>query len=126
MDDYPLRPYGAAVLAVSEPIAPGELAVIFALLPSNSLGADLKPTAVWRDPPTAAAFDLHRIDVLTAGETLDETGHLTGSVRLVVRNRSSQVAIFRAEIELGPDLMRLERDLGNIVDDAWRRVRDRR
>jgi hypothetical protein len=86
----------ATVLAVSEPIAPGEVAVIFALVPSADASLDHRPIAVWRDPPTAAAFDLQRIDVLTIGETLDETGHLASSVRLVVRNRSAEPAQFRA------------------------------
>jgi hypothetical protein len=112
------------VLAVSEPIAPGEVAVIFALVPSADASLDLRPIAVWRDPPTAAAFDLQRIDVLTIGETLDEIGHLASSVRLVVRNRSAEAARFRAEIELVPDLQRMERQIGNLFDDTWRRGRD--
>jgi hypothetical protein len=113
------------VLAVSEPIAPGETAVIFALVPGDA-DADLRPTAVWRDPPTAVAFDLQRVDVLTVGETLDEIGHLATSVRLVVRNISAHPARFRAEIELLPDLARMEHALGNLVDEAWRRGRDPR
>jgi hypothetical protein len=112
------------MLAVSEPVAPGEVAIIFALLPDGGAGADLKPVGVWRDPPTAAAFDLRRIDVLTVGETLDEIGHLAGSVRLVVYNRSPQIARFRAQIDLEPDLSRMEHQLGNIVDAAWRAGRD--
>jgi hypothetical protein len=88
--------------------------------------ADLKPTAVWRDPPTAVTFELQRIDVLTGAETLDEIGHLATSVRLVVRNRSSQRARFRAEIELSPNLARMERELGNLVDQTWRKGRDAR
>ena len=112
------------MLAVSEPIAPGEIAVIFALVPSDAHLA-LNPTAIWRDPQTAAAFDLQRIDVLTAGETLDEIGLVATSVRLVVRNRSPEPARFRAEIELSPDLERMGRALGNVVEDAWRRGRDR-
>lgn len=111
------------MLAVSEPIAPGEVAVIFALVPVET-HADLKPTAVWRDPPTAAAFELQRIDVLTAGETLDEIGYVATSVRLVVRNCSAQAARFRAEIELLPDLASMARAIGNIVEEAWRRGRD--
>jgi hypothetical protein len=58
--------------------------------------------------------------------TLDEIGHAAASVRLVVRNRSSQRARFRAKIDLLPDLGRMERALGNIVEDAWRRGRDGR
>jgi hypothetical protein len=111
------------VLAVSEPIAPGEVAVIFALVAGDA-NADLRPTAIWRDPPTAAALELQRIDVLTAGETLDEVGHVATSVRLVVRNRSPQAARFRAEIECIPDLARMERAIGNLFDAAWRRGRD--
>jgi hypothetical protein len=98
---------------------------LFALVPVVT-DVDLLPTAVWRDPPTAAAFDLQRIDVLTAGETLDEIGHVATSVRLVVRNRSTQPARFRAEIALSPDLGRMERAIGNIVEEAWRRGRDAR
>ena len=112
------------MLAVSEPIAPGEVAVIFALIPGADASVDLRPAAVWRDPPTAAAFDLQRIDVLTVGETLDEIGHVSSSVRLVVRNRSAEPARFRAEIELLPDLQRMERTIGNLFDEAWRRGRD--
>lgn len=113
------------MLAVSDLIAPGAVAVIFALVPVVT-DVDLRPTVVWRDPPTAAAFDLQRIDVLTAGETLDEIGHVAMSVRLVVRNRSAQPARFRAEISLSPDLGRMERALGNIVEETWRRGRDAR
>jgi hypothetical protein len=76
-------------------------------------------------PRARAAFDLQRIDVLTVGETLDEIGHLAMSVRLVVRNRSARPTRFRAEIELTPDLVRMERELGNLVDDAWRKGRNR-
>jgi hypothetical protein len=112
------------MLAVSEPVAPGAVAVIFALLPSADVGVNLKPVSVWRDPPTAAAFDVRRIDVLTVGETLDEIGHLAGSVRLVVYNRSPHIARFRAQIDLEPDLSRMEHELGNIVDAAWRAGRD--
>jgi hypothetical protein len=111
------------VLAVSDPVAPGEIVVIFALVPGDA-AVDLRPTAIWCDPPTAAAFDLQRIDVLTAGETLDEIGQVAMSVRLVVRNRSERPARFRAEIDLLPDLARMERALGNIVEDTWRRGRD--
>jgi hypothetical protein len=112
------------MLAVSDPVAPGEIVVIFALVPGGT-AVDLRPTAIWRDPPTTVAFELQRVDVLMPGETLDEIGHAAASVRLVVRNRSSQRARFRAEIDLLPDLGPMERALG-IVEDAWRRGRDGR
>jgi hypothetical protein len=62
--------------------------------------------------------------VLTVGETLDETGHLAASVRLVVANHSGHAARFRAEIELAPDLPKMQRQIGNLFDDAWRASRD--
>lgn len=77
------------MLAVSEPIAPGEVAVIFALVSGADTSLDLRPVAVWRDPQTAAAFDLQRIDVLMVGETLDEIGYVASSVRLLACKSSS-------------------------------------
>ena len=85
---------------------------------------DLHPVALWRDPPTAAVFELRRLDVLTVGETLDETGHFAASVRLVVFNRSTEARRFRAELELAPDLPKMQRRLGNLFDDVWRVGRD--
>ena len=115
------------MLAVSELVAPGEDAILFVLLPDATSNLELKPVAIWMNPPTAAAFDKpRRIDVLTIGETLDETGELAASVRLVVHNFSARPARFVAEIELGPDLPKMERELGTIVDNAWRVVGTRR
>jgi hypothetical protein len=109
------------LLAVSEPVEPGEKAIVFLLLPD-----DVVPYAVWLDPPTAAAFGEkpERIDLLTAGETLDVAGVPRPSLRMVVRNMSRTPAIFRAQVGLLPDRSKLEHALGNIVDDAWRTARD--
>ncbi len=112
------------MLATSDPVAPGETAVLFVLLPADPR-FDLKPSAVWMDPPTAAAFAAPlRIDVLTAGETVDVCGVLAPSLRLVVQNRSAEAVPFRAEIQLGPDLSRMEHHLGNIIESTWRDGRD--
>jgi hypothetical protein len=114
------------MLATSEPIRPGETATLFVLIPKSDPRVDLKPVGVWMDPPTAAAFEGPlRVDVLTAGETVDECGVLAASVRLVVQNRrSAEAAVFRAEIQLAPDLSSMEHELGNIVESIWRRGRD--
>lgn len=112
-------------LILSDVVQPGETVVLFALVPESRLDVELRPAGVWMDPPTAAAFEKPlRVDVLTVGETLDLCGALSASVRLVVRNRSSSPARFRAEVELMPDLPRMEQRLGNLVDDAWRKGRD--
>jgi hypothetical protein len=114
------------MLATSEPIRPGELATLFVLIPPHSDPRhELKPVGVWMDPPTAAAFDRPiRVDVLTAGETVDLCGALAPCVRLVVQNRSAETAVFRAEIELAPDLSSIEHDLGNMIEATWRQGRD--
>ena len=114
------------MLATSEPIRPGETATLFLLLPDSDPRVDLRPVAVWMDPPTAAAFEGPlRVDVLTPGETVDLCGVIAASVRLVVRNKNSAEAVrFRAEVQLAPDLSRMERDLGNLVDCTWREGRD--
>jgi hypothetical protein len=114
------------MLAVSDPIAPGETATLFVLFPHSDLRLELKPVAVWMDPPTAAAFEGPlRIDVLTAGETVDLCGVITASARLVVQNKNGAEAVrFRAEIQLAPDLSRMEHDLGNLVERTWRQGRD--
>jgi hypothetical protein len=117
---------GGNMLATSDPIAPGETATLFVLVPHSDPRLELKPVAVWMDPPTAAAFEGPlRVDVLTAGETVDLCGVIAASVRLVVRNKNgAEAARFRAEIQLAPDLSRMERDLGDLVERAWRQGRD--
>jgi hypothetical protein len=114
------------MLAISDPIAPGETATLFVLVPDSDPRIELKPVGVWMDPPTAAAFEGPlRVDVLTAGETADVCGVIATSVRLVVTNKNATQAIrFRAEIELAPDLSRIEQDLGMLVDRTWRDSRD--
>jgi hypothetical protein len=79
-----------------------------------------------RNPPTAAAFEGPlRIDLLTAGETVDLCGVIAASVSLVVQNKNSvETTRFRAEIRLAPDLSRMDCDLGNLVELAWKQGRD--
>ena len=110
------------MLAISDPIAPGETATLFVLVPN----VDLKPVAVWMDPPTAATFEGPlRADVLTPGETVDLCGVISASVRLVVQNRNGGETVrFRAEIQFAPDLSRIEYDLRNLVESTWRQGRD--
>src|SRR5579872_4536387 len=117
---------GGNMLATSDPIAPGETATLFVLVPHSDPRLELNPVALWMDPPTAAAFEGPlRVDVLTAGETVDLCGVIAASVRLVVRNKNGAEAVrFRAEIQLAPDLSRMERDLGDLVERAWRQGRD--
>jgi len=109
------------VLAVSDPVQPGERAVVFVLLPD-----DVAVHALWVDPPTAAAFGEkpERLDVLTAAETFDVVQVLRPSLRIVVHNLSDEPCVYRAQVGLLPNRSKLEHELGNIVDDAWRTAHD--
>jgi hypothetical protein len=113
-----VRPIGIE----SEPVAPGESVAILRLIPDGIVPASAE---AFVDPPTAAAFRIERIDELDAGETFAETGHLSRSVRLVVRNTSAAPASFRMTIPVIPDPHALERELGKLAEDAWRTAWDR-
>jgi hypothetical protein len=84
-------------------------------------------TGVFMDPPSRALFELQRVDPLTAGEVLAYTAgrYALPGVLVRVRNRSAEPARFRAQIDSGPDLSRLEHQVGVLVEDAWRRGGDR-
>ena len=114
------------MLATSDPIAPGETVTLFVLVPRSDPRVELKPVAVWMDPPTAAAFEGPlRVDVLTPGETVDLCGVIAASIRMVVQNKNGAASVrFRAEIQLAPDISRMAHDLGNLVEQAWREARD--
>jgi hypothetical protein len=80
------------------------------------------------DPPTDAAFAIERIVELDAGETFAETGILSRSIRVFVRNRSSAPAVFRMVIPVMPtafDAHRAELELLKVARDGWARTRAR-
>lgn len=109
----------------SELVGPGERKAFFVLLKTDP-SLDLEPSRVDLDVATYAAFGMpERLDVLTAGETLEATGQTVPSLRLVIKNRhGSEPARFVANVVLLPNLSKMENHLGNIVDDAWRKGRD--
>jgi hypothetical protein len=98
-------------------IEPGPAFAILRLIPDGLVPSSAEAIV---DPPTAAAFQIERIDELDAGETFAETGHRSRSVRIVVRNLSDAPAIFRMVIGVMSDPRALERELTIIAEDAWR------
>lgn len=111
------------MLFQSQPFWPGQSGALIAVLRPGC-----RPVGLYMDPPTAAAFQIERIDELRASETMDllqtETADAP-ALRIVLRNRGATPAAFRAQIDLMPDLSALELQLGNAVDAAWREARDR-
>lgn len=107
-------------MIIERRVAIGETAVLWGLHAAN-----LEPVEQpFIDPPTAAAFRILRIDTLSVGETLVETGHQAKSVRVQVENLSDAPATFRMEIKLGPNYAKMTHELGNVVENAWRRTFD--
>jgi hypothetical protein len=101
-------------------IPPGEVAQMICVVPRRR-----RLTGVFMDPPTAAAFTIERIEVLTPGEMHVLSGMLTPGALIAVRNGSIHPARFRAELECPPDVDQLERELEVIVDRDWRAAYDR-
>lgn len=105
----------------SKPIAPGDRAVVWALLPRGRV-----PTGEASvDPPTAAHFTILRIDRLTEGESEVELGRRVEAVRFHVENTSAAPAIFRAQIDVAINFARESNRLARVVEDGWRRAYDR-
>jgi hypothetical protein len=110
------------MIVTSKPVRAGGRAVVWGLFATNR-----QPVSQpFVDPPTAAAFVIQRIDVLTEGETHVETGRSGHkAIRVQVENRSDEPAVFRMELELGPNYARMSRELALVVEAGWREAYDR-
>lgn len=105
----------------SEDVRPGERAELLAPIPHGR-----RVARVMMDPPTAAAFVVEgEPRMVLAGEMLAWSGLNQPGVRVAVRNDSRATARFRAEVDLEPELDKMQRSIEHAFEDAWRRGGDR-
>lgn len=104
----------------SPELAPGERFEFLIAIPADC------HVAIDRDPPSAAHFDLERCEQLTAGELIAQSGGrvTTAGAYLRVRNKSGSPARFRFNATITPQCDVLERRIGVLVEDAYRRGGD--
>jgi hypothetical protein len=82
-------------------------------------------SGVYMDPPTAAAFTVERVELLTPRETHAIAEVLAHGVLIAVRNDHRRPRRFRAEITEVRDVGEMEDELGRVVERDWAAAYDR-
>jgi hypothetical protein len=104
----------------SEPMNPGERAELFAPIPPGRI-----VTGVFMDPATAAVFAVDgEPAMISAGEMLAYAGINQPGVRVPIVHRGGVRAVFRAQVDLAPELAPIQKSIEHAFEDAWKRGGD--
>ena len=113
------------MIITSPPILPGNVAELVAPYTPHRIAV-----GIYFDPPSAAAFTLEAYRHLEADDLAELAPEYRGrNVRalwLRVRNHSSQPAVLRAEIPLGPETSGVQASLEQALESFRRQRREQK